>query len=128
MTDCLTACIVQEELSHGCAGIGNLITSNGFFAEPVLALGSRASSSERWLSPLAGDGPAVHRAGHHRARERLRRRLDPHPAPAAPTAAIVLTGQKAWISNGGVSRFYVVFATVEPGQRPPRHHRVPGPG
>src|ERR1700686_2061858 len=35
MTDCLTACLVQEELSHGCAGIGNLITSNGFFAEPV---------------------------------------------------------------------------------------------
>ena len=34
MTDCLTGCIVQEELSHGCAGIGNLITSNGFFAEP----------------------------------------------------------------------------------------------
>src|SRR5918992_6305459 len=31
MTDCLTGCIVQEELSHGCAGIGNLITSNGFF-------------------------------------------------------------------------------------------------
>jgi hypothetical protein len=23
MTDCLTGCIVQEELSHGCAGIGN---------------------------------------------------------------------------------------------------------
>src|SRR5580693_7917466 len=39
MTDCLSGCIVQEELSHGCSGIGNLITSNGFFAEPVLALG-----------------------------------------------------------------------------------------
>ncbi len=32
MTDCLTGCIVQEELSFGCAGIGNLLTSNGFFA------------------------------------------------------------------------------------------------
>ena len=32
LTDCVTGCIVQEELSHGCAGIGNLITSNGFFA------------------------------------------------------------------------------------------------
>ena len=29
---------MQDELSHGCAGIGNLITSNGFFAEPVLVL------------------------------------------------------------------------------------------
>ena len=50
MTDCLTGCIVQEELSHGCAGIGNLITSNGFFAEPVLALGSE-EQQRRWLEP-----------------------------------------------------------------------------
>ena len=27
----------------------------------------------------------------------------------------VLDGQKAWISNGGIAQFYVVFATVAPG-------------
>jgi alkylation response protein AidB-like acyl-CoA dehydrogenase len=27
----------------------------------------------------------------------------------------VISGQKAWISNAGAARFYVVFATVEPG-------------
>ncbi len=27
----------------------------------------------------------------------------------------MLCGQKAWISNGGVARFYVIFATVAPG-------------
>src|SRR5581483_3638439 len=58
MTDCLTGCIVQEELSHGCSGIGNLITSNGFFAEPVLALGSDAQK-ERWLRPLTGSNPPL---------------------------------------------------------------------
>jgi alkylation response protein AidB-like acyl-CoA dehydrogenase len=58
MTDCLTACVVQEELSHGCAGIGNLITSNGFFADPVLALGSDAQK-ERWLRPLTGEDPPL---------------------------------------------------------------------
>jgi acyl-CoA dehydrogenase len=56
MTDCLTGCLVQEELSHGCSGIGNLITSNGFFAEPVLALGSE-EQKQRWLAPLAGENP-----------------------------------------------------------------------
>ena len=30
---------------HGCAGIGNLLTSNGFFAEPVLELGRPSSRS-----------------------------------------------------------------------------------
>jgi acyl-CoA dehydrogenase len=113
MTDCLTSCIVQEELSHGCAGIGNLITSNGFFAEPVLALGD-AAQRERWLSPLTGEDPPFTalaitepQSGSDAASIRTRaRRAD---------GGYVLTGQKAWISNGGVSRFYVVFATVEPG-------------
>ena len=58
MTDTLTACIVQEELSHGCAGIGNLITSGGFYAEPVLALGDEAQR-ERWLRPLTGEDPPL---------------------------------------------------------------------
>src|SRR5918995_5703711 len=58
LTDALSACVVQEELSHGCAGIGNLITSNGFFAEPVLALGDEAQK-ERWIRPLTVDRPPV---------------------------------------------------------------------
>jgi alkylation response protein AidB-like acyl-CoA dehydrogenase len=113
MTDCVTGCIVQEELSHGCSGIGNLITSNGFFAEPVLALGSE-EQKQRWLSPLAGEDPPFTalaitepQSGSDAASIRTRaRRVD---------GGYVLSGQKAWISNGGVSRFYVVFATVDPG-------------
>jgi acyl-CoA dehydrogenase len=115
MTDCLTSCIVQEELSHGCAGIGNLITSGGFFAEPVLALGDEAQK-QCWLSPLAGEDPPLTalsitepESGSDAASIRtLARRVD---------GGYVLSGQKAWTSNGGVARFYVVFATVEPGSR-----------
>jgi len=113
MTDCLTGCIVQEELSHGCAGIGNLIPSNGFFAEPVLALGTR-EQQERWVAPLAGPGPpltalAVTEPGSGSDAASIRtsaRRTD---------AGYVLSGQKAWTSNGGLAEFYVIFATVEPG-------------
>jgi alkylation response protein AidB-like acyl-CoA dehydrogenase len=113
MTDCLTGCIVQEELSHGCAGIGNLITSNGFFAEPVLALGSDAQR-RRWIEPLADEHPP------------LTALATTEPAAGSDAASIqttarraeggyLLSGQKSWISNGGVADFYVVFATVEPG-------------
>jgi alkylation response protein AidB-like acyl-CoA dehydrogenase len=114
MTDCLTSCIVQEELSHGCSGIGNLITSGGFFAEPVLALGSPEQKRE-WLTPLADSAnppltalaitePA---SGSDAASIRTRAR--------AVDGGYVLSGQKAWISNGGVAGLYVVFATVAPG-------------
>jgi acyl-CoA dehydrogenase len=113
LTDCLTACVVQEELSHGCAGIGNLITSNGFFAEPVLELGND-EQKRRWIEPLTSDKPPLTalattepEAGSDAAsiRTSARRSGDGY----------VLSGQKSWISNGGEARFYVVFATVEPG-------------
>ncbi len=114
MTDCLTSCIVQEELSFGCSGIGNLITSGGFFAEPVLALGS-AEQRREWLTPLSdSESPPLTAlaitepgSGSDAASIRSRaRRVD---------GGYVLSGQKAWISNGGVAELYVVFATVEPG-------------
>ena len=37
-TDVFTQCLVQEELCWGDPGIGNLLSSNGFFASPVRVL------------------------------------------------------------------------------------------
>jgi alkylation response protein AidB-like acyl-CoA dehydrogenase len=115
LTDCLTACIVQEELCFGCSGIGNLITSGGFFAEPILVLGSE-EQKRRWIEPIAGDRPP------------LGALATTEPGSGSDAASIttvaertgdgyVLRGQKTWISNGGLAEYYVVFATVEPGTR-----------
>ncbi|HEX5469162.1 MAG TPA: acyl-CoA dehydrogenase family protein [Gaiellaceae bacterium] len=115
MTDCLTGCIVQEELCWGCSGIGNLLTSGGFFAEPVIALGDDAQK-RRWLEPLCGERPV------------LTALATTEPGAGSDAASIqttatgsgggyVLRGQKSWISNGGIADFYVVFATVAPGTR-----------
>jgi acyl-CoA dehydrogenase len=113
LTDCLTGCIVQEELCYGCSGIGNLITSGGFFAEPILVLGSE-EQKRRWIEPLAGDRPL------------LGALATTEPASGSDAASIqtvaerkgegyVLRGQKTWISNGGLAEYYVVFATIAPG-------------
>ncbi|MEO8289707.1 MAG: acyl-CoA dehydrogenase family protein [Gaiellaceae bacterium] len=115
MTDCLTGCIVQEELCWGCSGIGNLVTSGGFFAEPLLALGND-EQKRRWVGPLTGDRPV------------LTALATTEPGSGSDAASIqtaatrseggyVLRGQKSWISNGGIADFYVVFATVAPGTR-----------
>jgi acyl-CoA dehydrogenase len=55
--DVFTQCLAQEELAAGDLGLANLVTSNGFFADPVLELGTPAQR-ERWLRPLCGpDAP-----------------------------------------------------------------------
>ncbi|HEX2044125.1 MAG TPA: acyl-CoA dehydrogenase family protein [Gaiellaceae bacterium] len=115
LTDCLTSCIVQEELCWGCSGIGNLITSGGFFAEPILELGSD-EQKRRWIEPIAGERPP------------LAALATTEPGAGSDAASLQtrairtdggyrLSGQKTWISNGGVAELYVVFATVAPGTR-----------
>ena len=115
LTDMFTQALVQEELCFGCSGIGNLITSNGFFAKPLLVLGTE-EQQRRWVEPLTGDRP------------HLGALAITEPGVGSDAAAIqttatrseggyVLRGQKSWISSAGPATSYVVFATVEPGAR-----------
>lgn len=115
LTDLLTQALVQEELCFGCSGIGNLITSNGFAAKPIIVLGS-AEQQRRWVGPMTGDRPTL---GALAITE---------PGAGSDAAAIqttatrtgsgyVLRGQKSWISSAGPASSYVVFATVDPGSR-----------
>src|SRR4029078_2292339 len=91
-------CIVQEELCWGCSGIGNLVTSGGFFAEPVLALGTD-EQKRRWIEPLTGEKPV------------LTALATTEPGAGSDAASIqtgatksgdgyVLRGEQSWISNG----------------------------
>jgi acyl-CoA dehydrogenase len=114
-TDVFTQCLVQEELCFGDPGIGNLLCSNGFFADPVLELGTE-EQRKRWLTPLTGpDSPLTALA-------------TTEPGAGSDAASITTTarrvdggyrisGQKAWISNAGTAQQYVVFAKTDPAQR-----------
>ncbi|MDI3405771.1 acyl-CoA dehydrogenase family protein [Streptomyces cavernicola] len=114
-TDVFTQVLAQEELCVGDLGIGNLLCSNGFFADPVLELGSVEQQRE-WLTPLAGvDSPMTSLA-------------TTEPGSGSDAASIttsaqrssggyVLNGQKAWISNAGEAEQYVVFTKTDPTQR-----------
>lgn len=114
-TDVFTQCLVQEQLCWGDPGIGNFVCSNGFFADPVLALGS-PEQKEKWLRPLAGpNAPFTALA-------------TTEPGSGSDSASIVtqarkvdggysISGQKAWISNAGLADQYVVFAKTDPNAR-----------
>ncbi|MFB7991929.1 acyl-CoA dehydrogenase family protein [Streptomyces sp. NPDC056002] len=114
-TDVFTQVLVQEELCVGDLGIGNLLCSNGFFADPVMELGTE-EQKRAWLTPLAApDTPMTSLA-------------TTEPGSGSDAASIVTTatrtaggyllnGQKAWISNAGEAEQYVVFAKTDPSQR-----------
>ncbi|GLZ28409.1 acyl-CoA dehydrogenase [Lentzea sp. NBRC 105346] len=115
ITDLLTQVLIQEELCHGDIGIGNLVTSNGFFSAPIENLGT-PEQQERWLRPLTNDIPpltavAVTEPGTG------------SDAASIQTTAVregdeyVLNGQKTWISNAPYAEYFVIFATVDATKR-----------
>lgn len=114
-TDVFTQCLVQEQLCFGDPGIGNFVCSNGFFADPILALGTE-EQKETWLRPLTGSDPVFTALA------------TTEPGSGSDSASITtratpveggyrLNGQKAWISNAGLADSYVVFAKTDPAQR-----------
>lgn len=114
-TDVFTQCLVQEALCWGDPGIGNLMCSNGFFADPILALGTE-EQKEKWLRPLTGDSTFMTSLA------------TTEPGSGSDAASMVtradkveggyeISGQKAWISNGGLAEQYVVFAKTDPSRR-----------
>lgn len=114
-TDVFTQCLVQEQLCFGDPGIGNFVCSNGFFADPILALGT-PEQKEAWLRRLTGDDPkftalATTEPGSGSDSASIITRAD------RADGGYVLNGQKAWISNAGLADFYVVFAKTDPAQR-----------
>ncbi|MFD4509246.1 acyl-CoA dehydrogenase family protein [Streptomyces sp. NPDC058457] len=114
-TDVVTQCLVQEQMCWGDPGIGNFVCSNGFFADPLLALGTDRQKSQ-WLRPLAGANPL------YTALATTEPGAGSDAASIATTAVRVdagysISGQKAWISNAGLADQYVVFAKTDPTRR-----------
>ncbi|USX55431.1 acyl-CoA dehydrogenase family protein [Lentzea sp. HUAS12] len=113
--DLLTQVLIQQELCHGDIGIGNLITSNGFFSAPVEHLGT-PEQRDRFLRPLTKDRPPLTAvavtepgSGSDAASIRTSARRDGD--------GYVLNGQKTWISNAPYAEVFVIFATVDPALR-----------
>ena len=108
-------CAVIEELSFGDSPIFWVIAQGGFFAGPVLALGSD-EQKQRYLPPLCGADPpacsvAITEPEHgsdSAAIETRARRVD---------GGYVIDGHKKFIGNAPIAELCVVFATVEPGSR-----------
>jgi alkylation response protein AidB-like acyl-CoA dehydrogenase len=111
--DAVTSAIVGEELAWGDPGLSAAFGGAALCGAPIALAGSeeqkarylpRLCSTEGALGAIALSEP---HAGSDLSAIRTRAVRDGD--------GYVLTGEKAYITNGGIAELYVVFATLDPG-------------
>ncbi len=112
--DALATCIVIEEVARVCASSSLIPAVNKLGSMPVILAGSEELKA-RYLPPLArGEamfsyGLSEREAGSDTAAMKCR--------ATSEGDDWVLNGQKAWITNAGISEYYTVLAVTDPDGR-----------
>ncbi len=109
--DALATCIVIEEVARVCASSSLIPAVNKLGSMPLLIAGPE-EIRQRYLPPLAAGETTFsyalseREAGSDTAAMRCKATRDGEDW--------VLSGQKSWITNAGVSRYYTVLAVTDP--------------
>ena len=107
----LDGCLIEEEISWGCSGIGTSLGANGLAAAPVSLGGSEEVKAEYFGELI--DGPTLASfcltepdAGSDVSgmRTRAKKSGDKY----------VLNGSKCFITNGGYADWFTVYAKTDP--------------
>jgi len=111
--DPLTSAMVFEELFWGCAGLATSIGANNLAVAPILIAGSE-DQKKRWLPRLCTGEPKL------AAFALTEPEAGSNVAGLKTTAKdegdhYVINGQKCFITNGGISEVYTIFAVTEKG-------------
>ncbi len=107
----LNLCIVIEELSRACGGVGVAYAVNALGSFPILLAGSE-EQKRRWLPGIAkGEaliafGLSERDAGSDAASLRCSARRD--------GGHYVINGHKKWNTNGGIASLYTIFCRTDP--------------
>ncbi len=113
--DALAACLVIEEVSRGCASSGLIPAVNKLGTLPLML--SASDTLLKTYLPEVASGEAMFSYA-------LSEREAGSDAAAMKTRAVadgddwILNGQKSWISNAGVSKYYTVMAATDPDKGP----------
>jgi butyryl-CoA dehydrogenase len=107
----LDLCIVVEEFSRACGGMGVGFAVNALGSFPIL-VGGTDEQKERWLPPIA--------AGEKLIAFGLSEKMAGSDAGSMTTRAArdgdtyVLNGEKKWNTGGAVAAFNTIFAVTNP--------------
>ena len=110
----LDLCLIVEELSRACGGVGVLYAVNALGSFPVL-VGGTEEQKQRFLRPVAQGEKLIAFA--------LSEKYAGSDAASLHTTAVkdgdsyIINGEKKWNTNGGAADFYSVFAVTEPNSK-----------
>ncbi len=113
----LNLCIVVEELSRACGGVGVAYAVNALGSFPIL-IGGTKEQKRRWL-PGVAKGETLIAFG-------LSEKDAGSDAGSLQCSAVrdgghyVLNGHKKWNTNGGVATLYTIFCRTDPASKGPR--------
>lgn len=111
---CLDHCLMQEEIAYGCCGMNTSLIANNLASLPLIIAGSD-EQKKKFLGRLISEPVfaayccSEPDAGSDVAG--LSTKVTRHGKD------YVLSGQKRWITNGGVASWYTVLATFDRSQR-----------
>jgi acyl-CoA dehydrogenase len=111
---CLSHCLVLEEISYGCTGVNTTMAGNSLGVMPIIIAGSDAQKKEYFGRLLAAPIFAAYCCSEPDAGSDVAGLKTSYKKVGDDC---VITGQKRWITNGGVADFYTVFARAEGTQR-----------
>jgi butyryl-CoA dehydrogenase len=109
----LDICLVVEQLSRACGGIGVAYAVNALGSFPIV-LGGTPEQKKRYLPPIA--------AGTELIAFGLSEKASGSDAGSLRTTAIrdgsdfILNGHKKWNTNGAVASTFTVYALTDPGK------------
>ena len=111
---CLEHCLILEEVAYGCAGFNTSLAGNQLAALPILIAGDDAQK-KKYLGRLTAE-PIF--AAYCCSEPDAGSDVAGMSTRVMKTGdEFVLTGQKRWITNGGVASWYTVLATFDKSQR-----------
>jgi alkylation response protein AidB-like acyl-CoA dehydrogenase len=104
-------CVVVEQLSRACGGVGVAYAVNALGSFPII-LGGTEEQKHKYLPPIA--------AGDQLIAFGLSEKPSGSDAGSLRTTALkdgdhyVINGQKKWNTNGGVASVFTIYALTEP--------------
>ena len=107
----LNLCLIVEQLSRACGGVGVAFAVNALGSFPII-IGGTEEQKQKYLPPIA--------AGDSLIAFGLSEKPSGSDAGSLRTTAIrdgddyVLNGQKKWNTNGGVASTFTVYALTDP--------------